>query len=128
MLSYRKAHVLPRIQKVAKVVQDLVLKFPDYEKFALASQMRRSSSSILFNFAEGFGRGTRAEIKNFLIIARGSAYELDSQLVYCDLVGYTESTEDLQKDLDRIVYELNLILAKYGFTGLDDADTNRGKE
>ena len=52
----------------------------DYE---LLNQMERSSGSIMDNIAEGFGRGGRLEFIQFLTIARGSASELQSQLIRC---------------------------------------------
>jgi four helix bundle protein len=47
--------------------------------FKLKNQMNNSSSSIMSNIAEGFGRGGRLEFVNFLSFAKGSATELQSQ-------------------------------------------------
>ncbi len=48
--------------------------------FGLADQMRRASNSIMANIAEGFGRRTNREFANFLVIAHGSAAEVQSHL------------------------------------------------
>lgn len=54
--------------------------FPREELFGLVSQMRRCAVSIPSNIAEGYGRGTNAELIHFLYIALGSSNELDTQL------------------------------------------------
>lgn len=54
--------------------------FPDIEKFGLISQMRRASISIASNIAEGAGRNSKKEFKQFLAISQGSSYELLTQL------------------------------------------------
>jgi four helix bundle protein len=80
--------------------------FPTDERYGLRSQLRRASSSIPTNIAEGAGRGTRGELQRFLGIAFGSASELsyllllsrDLRLVsystYCDL---TEQCTSIMK-------------------------------
>ncbi|WP_432411430.1 four helix bundle protein [Rasiella sp. SM2506] len=54
--------------------------FPKEEKFGLTSQVRRSAVSIPSNIAEGAGRNTNGEFKQFLGIANGSSFELLTQL------------------------------------------------
>jgi 2-aminomuconate deaminase len=56
---------------------------PLAKDYNLKDQMNRSSGSIMDNIAEGFGRGGRLEFVQFLSIARGSASELQSQLIRC---------------------------------------------
>jgi four helix bundle protein len=54
--------------------------FPSHEKFLLISQIIDCSRSITRNIAEGYGRFTYADTKNFFIIARGSVTENMEQL------------------------------------------------
>ncbi|WP_225034766.1 four helix bundle protein [Winogradskyella sp. SM1960] len=54
--------------------------FPKEEKYGLTSQLRRSAVSIPSNIAEGAGRNTNGEFRQFLGIANGSSYELLTQL------------------------------------------------
>lgn len=55
--------------------------FPRDERFGLISQARRAAVSIPSNIAEGAGRNSLKEFNNFLGIANGSSYELQTQLV-----------------------------------------------
>src|SRR5271165_1759329 len=55
--------------------------FPADKRFGLTSQSRRSAVSIPSNIAEGAGRNSNKEFSNFLGIANGSSYELQTQLV-----------------------------------------------
>jgi four helix bundle protein len=54
--------------------------FPSDERFGLTSQIRRASSSVPANIAEGQGRRSKREFVQFLSHARGSLLELDSHL------------------------------------------------
>lgn len=78
--------------------------FPREEMFGLISQMRRSSSSIPTNIAEGCGRNSNPDFKRFLVIASGSSSELEYQLILCrDLNYISEFTfKELQNDLIEI--------------------------
>ncbi|TXD72884.1 four helix bundle protein [Aequorivita antarctica] len=66
---------------IAVETYKLSSKFPKEEKYGLTSQIRRSAISVPSNIAEGAGRNTKGEFKNFISIANGSAYELFTQLI-----------------------------------------------
>ncbi|MFV8282409.1 four helix bundle protein, partial [Christiangramia marina] len=66
---------------VVEEVYTLSSQFPPEEKFGLKSQIRRCAVSIPSNIAEGAGRNTDGEFKNFLGIANGSSNELITQLL-----------------------------------------------
>lgn len=62
--------------------------FPSQEKFGLISQINRSAVSICSNIAEGAGRGTDKEFINFLSIALGSSFELETQMIVAKRLNY----------------------------------------
>lgn len=73
-------------------VYRLTTSFPDTERFGLVTQLRRAGVSISSNIAEGYGRGTTVDYVRFLRTARGSLYEIDTQMLFASRLGYlTES-------------------------------------
>jgi len=75
--------------KIYKTTQ----KYPSSEAFGLTSQMRRAASSIPFNIAEGCGRHSDPDFRRFLIVASGSASEIDYQLILSKDLEYISLTE-----------------------------------
>ena len=74
-------------KQIAVDVYLLTSNFPSDEKFGLTNQMRRCSVSVASNIAEGSGRNSNGEFKQFLGIVRGSLYELETQLIISQEVG-----------------------------------------
>ena len=67
--------------EMSESVYRLTKTFPKDEIYGMTSQMRRASISVASNIAEGRGRGTTGEFKQFLCIAQGSIYEVQTQLL-----------------------------------------------
>ena len=82
--SYRDLIAWQRARELVKEVYLLTATFSVGERFGLVSQMDRSAVSIPSNIAEGYGRATTQDYLHFLRIARGSAYELETQLVLAE--------------------------------------------
>ena len=77
--------------------------FPEKEKFGLVSQMRRAAVSIPSNIAEGCERNTKKDFANFLIFARSSAAELETQILISHNLKFlekTKTTELLEKTIE----------------------------
>lgn len=80
MKSYRDLIVWQKSVKLVTLVYKLLKNFPDDERFGLTSQIKRSSVSISSNIAEGYGRNYTKDYSRFLQIARGSLFEMQTQL------------------------------------------------
>jgi four helix bundle protein len=78
--------------------------FPKEEKFGLTSQLRRASVSIVANIAEGAGRRTPKEFRQFLSHSQGSASEVDAELIISHRLRYLSTS-----DYDRLTKDLDLI-------------------
>jgi four helix bundle protein len=78
--SYRDLNVWKLSVELVKDVHLITQKFPASEIYALTSQIRRAAISIPSNIAEGQGRASAKEFRQFLGIAMGSMAELSTQL------------------------------------------------
>jgi four helix bundle protein len=67
--------------------------FPKEEMYGLVGQLRRAAVSVPSNIAEGKGRRTDKEFLLFLHHARGSVFEVETQLTIAGLLGYIPETE-----------------------------------
>lgn len=89
----------------------LTRSFPREEVYGLTSQLRRAGVSVASNIAEGYGRGTRGEYRNFLGIARGSALEVQTHLVIARSLGLANSNqisraEKLTEEISRMLFAI----------------------
>lgn len=78
--SFRDLVVWQRSIQLATTIFRLTSEFPKEEVYGLSSQIRRSAVSVPSNIAEGQGRLSTGEFRQFLSIARGSNFELQTQL------------------------------------------------
>lgn len=109
LFVWQKAHALTLdVFKSARA-------FPPDEKFRITDQLCRAAASIPTNIAEGKGRGTTAEYRQFLIISRGSLEEtrylslLAKDLGYLSLADYNSfeaRLEELSKMLNALIAKL----------------------
>ena len=76
--------------------------FPPDERFGLTSQLRRAAVSVPSNIAEGAGRNSKKEFCNFLGIANGSCYEIQTQLIISNKLSLLK--DDI---LDNLLTQLN---------------------
>ena len=91
--SFESLDVYKEARLLVKEVYLLQEKFPVHERFALGDQIRRSSSSITSNIAEGSGRTSYKEKLSFLSIAFGSLTECFSQLQIAQDLNYIEESD-----------------------------------
>lgn len=99
--SYRELTVWQKAFQITKDVYQITQHLPKSEQFGLSSQMQRSAVSIPSNIAEGQQRNNKKEYRQFLGIAKGSAAELETQLLL---------TQDIYKlDVSAILSELDQI-------------------
>ena len=114
-MGYRHFTEMPVWQEGHKVVlqvYELTSAFPEAEKYALTSQMRRAAVSITSNIAEAFGRQTSKDKARFYLNARGSCYEVQSQGYVARDLNYLTPADftKLNQRLNRIVHDLNKIM------------------
>ena len=110
--NFKELHIWQLGMDIVDDVYQETKRFPKEEQFGLTLQLRRSAVSTPSNIAEGCGRGTPAQLVQFLNIAQGSAFELETQIYIAirQQMGERKKWEsvvikvrDLQKMLDGFV-------------------------
>ncbi len=93
MSSYKDLVVWQKSMELVKEVYSLIRFLPKEERYALSDQMKRAVIAIPSNIAEGYGRNYRNDYIRFLNIARGSKYELETQIEICIMLGYISDAQ-----------------------------------
>ncbi|MCI5752516.1 MAG: four helix bundle protein [Oscillospiraceae bacterium] len=114
MDSYRELKVWQKSMLLVKEVYHLVNLLPKEETYGLSNQIRRAVVSIPSNIAEGHGRNSDREFAYFLAVARGSKYELETQLQICIMLDFfdNETAEYAFQLCDEIGKMLNAFIKK----------------
>ena len=106
--SYKDLLVWQRAVDISVEVYAISASFPKEEVFGLTNQIRRASNSISLNIAEGYSRNSAKAYLNFLNIAQGSLFELESGIILAERLQFAES-ESLIKLFNLITEESKLL-------------------
>jgi four helix bundle protein len=106
--SYQNLLVWQRAVQLAVALHRLTDTFPDAERDGLAAQIRRLGVSIASCIADGSSRSSPVEHKHFLNMARGAAFELQTQLVISRELGLgsprdLDHVEHLSTEVNRLI-------------------------
>ncbi len=107
--SFRDLVVWQRSMQLTVAVYRITQSFPREELYGLTSQIRRSAVSVPSNIAEGHGRLNTGEFRQFLGIARGSNFELQTQLEIARALQFGNSklldeAEGLSHEVGKMLY------------------------
>jgi four helix bundle protein len=86
--SFKALSVWQRAVQLTIQIYKLTQSFPETERFGLTNQMRRAAVSVAGNIAEGYGRTSKGEYAQFLGHARGSNYEIATQITIARELGF----------------------------------------
>ena len=116
VITYKDLILWQKAMELVELTYLLVKKSPKEETYALSDQMRRAAISIPSNIAEGYGRKSKTEYSRFLDIARGSLFELETQIhigIMLEFFTEEESNKafELSSEVARI---LNSLITKLG--------------
>ena len=109
--SFRDLLVWQRAVQLSIAIYRLTKEFPREEIYGLSSQIRRSAVSVPSNIAEGQGRLGTGEFKQFLGIARGSNFEVQTQLEIARALGFgnprlLDEAEGLSHEVGKMIHAL----------------------
>ncbi len=115
--SYKELFVWQKAIELTVDVYRITGRFPKEELFGLTSQIRRSTSAIPPNIAEGYCRGHKKEYLQFLKIAYSSGAETETHLIIANKVDYlddkdfyflTGRLEEVMKMLYSLIQKINI--------------------
>lgn len=106
--DYRDLVVWQKAMDLTVSIYKLTRTFPKEEIYGLTAQMRRASVSVASNIAEGRGRLNSPEFRQFLGVAQGSTYELETQLGVAKMLGFgtgaaIDEAETLSNEVSRML-------------------------
>lgn len=110
--DFKNLVVWQRAMDLANEVYDAAAVLPKEERYVLSAQMRDAALSIPSNIAEGKGRWSAREYRQFVRHARGSALELESHLLFAQRrkLLSAERTQRLLALEDEVVRKLNALI------------------
>jgi four helix bundle protein len=106
--SFKDLVVWQRAVQLSLAIYKLTSSFPAAERFGLTNQLRRASVSVASNIAEGYGRSTTGEYLLFLGHARGSNFEIQTQLIIAEALSF--GAKQLYRDANSLSEEVSRML------------------
>jgi len=115
--SFRDLIVWQKAMELVKYIYAVTANFPSSEKYGLTDQTRRSAVSVPSNIAEGYGRGYTNDYARFLQIARGSLFEMETQVEIAFSLKYLKDKEytnifdqsiEIEKMLNSLIKKLSV--------------------
>lgn len=99
--NFRNYKVWQDAVDYATKVHEVTAEMPWFEKEGLCDQLQRAAVSISSNIAEGSAKPSNADFARFLDTALGSAYEVETQLLIANKVGYLRSENENENDNEK---------------------------
>ena len=114
MKDFKELVIWQRSIQLTTSIYQLTKLLPKEETYGLISQLRRAAVSVPSNIAEGYGREATAEYIRFLKIARGSLYEIETQLYLCKTLQFFTDEEIMPclRSVEEVGKMLNTMLRR----------------
>ena len=110
--TYKELVAWQKGMNLVRKVYAVTGNFPRTEQYRLVDQLTRAVVSVPSNVAEGFGRSANKDFSHFLSQARGSLFEVETQLLISKDLGYVEDVSELLEDIAELVKILNGLIRK----------------
>jgi four helix bundle protein len=110
--TFRNLIAWQKAMDVCVAIYEITERFPANQRFGLTDQMCRAAVSVPSNIAEGRGHGSWRDYRRFLLHARGSLYELQTQVLIATRLGYVrdKESERIVTDSEHVARMINGLL------------------
>src|SRR5690606_11743362 len=105
MHRFKDLEIWKKSRLFCKDIYEVTYLFPETEKFGITRQIRRASISIPSNIAEGASRKSNKDFARFLEITIGSCYEIETQLLIANDLGFIK-----EENLNPLLLKLESII------------------
>lgn len=111
MHNFKERKVWQQAMDLAKFLYSTSNQFPKEALFRLTSQVKRSAISIPSNIAEGAGYTSPKKFVQFLEVANGSSYELNTQTILSHDLGFLSPEQHIEveerlQEIQKKLYKL----------------------
>ena len=112
--SFKDLLVWQRSMELGVTIYRITQKLPASDQCGLMSQLRRAAVSIPSNIAEGYGRQSTGNYRQFLSISRGSLMEVETQIDICERLKYLaeSDTENILNEITEISKIFTSLISK----------------
>ena len=110
--GFRDLLVWQKAMELSRKIYKLQKTLPKEETYGLGDQIRRAIVSVPSNIAEGYGRESKSDFAHFLVMARGSLYEVETQLELAEGLGYLTVPPEVRDSMSEIGRMLTGFVAK----------------
>ena len=118
--DYQDLKVWQKAIDLTVEIYRLVKQLPHDERYAISDQMRRAVVSVPSNIAEGRGRGSNKEFVRFLLMSRGSLWELSTQLEICERLHFLNKEET--SNAKQLITEISKMINALANSFIEDTD------
>lgn len=116
MKNFKNLKIWQKGMEIVKKVYGLARQLPAEERFGLRIRICKAAVSIPSNIAEGSAKSSKKDYRNYLEIAFGSSFELETELLAIEMVGFGDKAllQTLLKDVDEEQKMLNSFIKTVG--------------
>ncbi len=107
---HKRMDVWQLAMQLVERIYALTATLPEQERFGLVNQMRRCAVSVPSNIAEGAARQSDKDFLRFLVIARGSLMELDTQMEICCRLNFLQQDNGSVELIEHVFAKLNALI------------------
>ncbi len=107
--DHRELPVWHKARELVKMVYKMTGNFPEAERFGLTMRMRRCAVAVVSAIAEAYGRRSESRRGRSLDLARGSAFELETQLILAGDLGFAYEVEKEIAAVHNVIEELDAL-------------------